>query len=116
MPDERSSAASHVSLRRSACASSELTDVTLEPDWDYADGESYVAGVYPVVTYAPGYLRCNVCGLELDGEDELRAVTYRTHGNLRMSIRPISTTSMTAIDADPVARRLRLTWRTGQCE
>jgi hypothetical protein len=60
-----------------ACTGRAIThgsyDVTWEPDWDYADGESYVAGMYPVVTYAPGYLRCNVCGLELDGEDELRA-------------------------------------------
>jgi hypothetical protein len=60
-----------------ACTGRAIThgsyDVTWEPDWDYADGESYIAGAYPVVTYAPGYLKCNVCGLELDGEDQLRA-------------------------------------------
>jgi hypothetical protein len=48
-------------------------DVSWEPDWDYSDGEAWVAGVYPVVRFAPGTLDCRVCGLELDGEAELRA-------------------------------------------
>jgi hypothetical protein len=46
-------------------------EVEWEPDYDYADGESFIAGVYPVVTFYPGHLSCRVCELELDGEDEL---------------------------------------------
>jgi hypothetical protein len=60
-----------------ACSRRAIThgsyDVEWEADWDVADGEAYVAGVYPVVTYAPGHLACRVCGLELDGEEELGA-------------------------------------------
>jgi hypothetical protein len=48
-------------------------DVDWEPDYDYADGETYVAGAYPVVTFRPGYLHCRVCDLELDGEEQLEA-------------------------------------------
>lgn len=62
-----------------ACTRTALThgsyEVEWEPDWDVegSKGEAYVAGVYPVVTYSPGYLVCRVCGLELDGEEQLRA-------------------------------------------
>jgi len=41
-----------------------------EPDdWD----ESGPTSVSPVVTLFPGYFACKVCGLELDGEEELSA-------------------------------------------
>jgi hypothetical protein len=48
-------------------------DVDWQPDWDYADGEDYVAGAYPVVQFSPGGLECRACDLELEGEDELAA-------------------------------------------
>lgn len=48
-------------------------DVNWAPDWDYSDGEAWVAGAYPVVHFSPGTLDCRVCGLELDGEAELEA-------------------------------------------
>jgi flagellar hook-basal body complex protein FliE len=53
-------------------------DVEWEADWDYADGESYIAGAFPVVTYSPGLLECRVCGLELDGEEKLQAAGLST--------------------------------------
>jgi hypothetical protein len=60
-----------------ACSRRALTrgsyDVEWEADYDVADGEGYIAGVYPVVTYSPGHLDCRVCGLELDGEEQLSA-------------------------------------------
>jgi hypothetical protein len=60
-----------------ACARSALTrgsyEVDWEADWDVEGGEGYVSGVYPVVTYSPGYLYCRVCGLELDGQEQLSA-------------------------------------------
>jgi hypothetical protein len=48
-------------------------EVEWEADYDVEGGEGFVSGVYPVVTYSPGYLSCRVCGLELDGDEELRA-------------------------------------------
>ena len=48
-------------------------DVDWEPDWDYSDGEAWIAGAYPTVHFSPGTLDCRVCGLELDGEAELLA-------------------------------------------
>jgi len=48
-------------------------DVVWEPDWDYADGESYIVGVYPKVTIFPQRLECRACGLELEGEAQLAA-------------------------------------------
>lgn len=48
-------------------------DVDWRPDWDHADGEDYIAGVYPVVTFFPGDFECRACGLKLDGEAELDA-------------------------------------------
>jgi hypothetical protein len=60
-----------------ACDREALTaggyDVDWEPDVDIADGEAYIAGAYPVVTYSPGYFHCRACGLELDGEEHLAA-------------------------------------------
>jgi hypothetical protein len=48
-------------------------DVDWEPDWDYADGESYIVGAYPEVTIFPQRLECRACGLHLEGEAELAA-------------------------------------------
>jgi hypothetical protein len=50
-------------------------EVDWEADWDVegSRGPAYIAGVYPVVKFSPGYLGCRVCGLELDGEEELAA-------------------------------------------
>lgn len=48
-------------------------DVDWQPDWDYADGESYIAGAYPEVTIFPQRLECRACGLRLEGEAELTA-------------------------------------------
>jgi hypothetical protein len=48
-------------------------DVEWKPDWDYADGESYIAGAYPEVTIFPQRLEYRACGLELEGEVELAA-------------------------------------------
>jgi hypothetical protein len=60
-----------------ACGTEALVEGTIEvewkPDWDYADGESYVAGAYPEVTIFPQRLECRACGLELEGESELAA-------------------------------------------
>jgi len=60
-----------------ACTRTALTtgsyEVDWEADWDVEGGEAYVAGAYPVVTYSPGNLDCRVCGLELDGEEQLSA-------------------------------------------
>jgi hypothetical protein len=62
-----------------ACGREAIThggyEVEWEADWDVegSHGDAYVAGVYPVVTYSPGYLDCRVCGLELDGEEQLAA-------------------------------------------
>jgi hypothetical protein len=60
------------SCRREAFSAGSY-DVDWEADVDVAGGEAYIAGAYPVVTYSPGYFRCRVCDLELDGEDELAA-------------------------------------------
>jgi hypothetical protein len=50
------------------------TEVQWEADWEADEfGQPYVSGGGPVVTFFPGYLRCRVCDLELDGEDELEA-------------------------------------------
>lgn len=60
-----------------ACARRALVqgsyDVDWEADWDYADGEAYIAGAYPVVTFSPGRLECRACGLSIEGEEELSA-------------------------------------------
>ena len=50
-------------------------DLDWEAEWDVegSRGEAYIIGGNPIVTYRPGYLRCRVCDLELDGEEELRA-------------------------------------------
>jgi hypothetical protein len=48
-------------------------DVAWEADWDYSDGQSRIIGAYPAVTFYPGALKCDVCGLRLAGDDELRA-------------------------------------------
>jgi hypothetical protein len=48
-------------------------DVDWEPDWDFADGESYIAGAYPAVTFYPSSLECRACGLALSGDGELVA-------------------------------------------
>lgn len=59
------------------CGTAALVEGTIDvewmPDWDYEDGESYVAGVYPEVTIFPQRLECRACGLELEGEAELAA-------------------------------------------
>lgn len=48
------------------------TDVDWEVDWETDEfGEPYASGASPTVTFFPGYLHCKVCGLELDGEDEI---------------------------------------------
>ncbi len=69
-----------------ACGRRSLThgsyEVDWEADWDVEGGEGYVAGVYPVVTYSPGYLYCRVCGLELDGEEQLSAAGVPTSWTL----------------------------------
>ncbi len=51
-------------------------EVEWEPDWDYSDGEAWVAGVYPTVQFSPGTLECRVCDLTLDGEEELAAAGF----------------------------------------
>jgi hypothetical protein len=60
-----------------ACSTPALVEGTIsvdwEPDWDYADGESYIAGAYPEVTIFPQTLECRACGLHLEGEAELAA-------------------------------------------
>jgi hypothetical protein len=57
-------------------------DVDWEADWDYADGEAYIAGAYPVVNFSPGTIQCRVCALTLDGEEELRAAGVPTSWQL----------------------------------
>lgn len=49
-------------------------EVSWEPDYDVEGGEGYVSGAYPVVTFFPGQLSCRVCGLEIAGDEQLRAV------------------------------------------
>lgn len=49
------------------------TDIDWQPDWDHADGEDYVAGMYPVVTFFPGRFECRACELELEGEAQIEA-------------------------------------------
>lgn len=45
-----------------------------EPDFEVGDeGEVWSPGATLVVTFHPGYLECRVCGLELDGDDQLAA-------------------------------------------
>jgi flagellar hook-basal body complex protein FliE len=62
-----------------ACEREALTAGSYDVDWeaDYdvegSRGEAFIVGVFPVVTYSPGYLRCHVCDLELDGEEQLAA-------------------------------------------
>ncbi len=62
-----------------ACARQALTHGSYDVDWEAegdvegSRGDAYIIGGYPVVTYRPGYLTCRVCGLELDGEEELEA-------------------------------------------
>lgn len=60
-----------------ACSSAAFvsgsTDVQWEPDYEFDGIEAYVSGVSPLVTFYAGQLECRVCGLELDGEDELSA-------------------------------------------
>jgi hypothetical protein len=49
------------------------TDVDWQPDWDQSDGQDYVAGMYPEVTFFPGRFECHACDLALDGEVEIEA-------------------------------------------
>jgi hypothetical protein len=35
--------------------------------------EHILIGAHPYFTFVPSHLRCNACGLELDGRDELDA-------------------------------------------
>lgn len=58
------------------------TEVEWQADWDYADGESYIAGGYPEVTFFPGGFVCRACELELDGEEELAAAGIETSWEL----------------------------------
>jgi hypothetical protein len=45
-----------------------------QPDFEVGDeGEVWSPGAALVVTFHPGYLECRVCGLELDGDDQLVA-------------------------------------------
>jgi hypothetical protein len=48
-------------------------DVEWEPDWDYSDGQVWMAGAVATVRFAPGTVECRVCDLVLDGEAELQA-------------------------------------------
>lgn len=41
------------------------------PDYDVADGEGYVSGVYPRVSLFARYFQCPFCGLRLEDADEL---------------------------------------------
>lgn len=45
--------------------------VEMDEDWDHHEG--ILIGVYPYFTFIPSGLRCNACGLELDGQDEMAA-------------------------------------------
>ena len=45
--------------------------VEMDEDWDHH--ERVPVGVYPYFTFIPSGLRCNACGLELDGRDEMDA-------------------------------------------
>ena len=59
-----------------ACDSMGVASGAYEVEWkaDYDYGEGYdPVGVYPEVTIYPGHFLCRVCGLELDGDDELEA-------------------------------------------
>jgi hypothetical protein len=49
------------------------SDVTWDADWDYEDGVSTLVGATPTVRLVPYRLDCRICGLELDGADELAA-------------------------------------------
>jgi hypothetical protein len=46
-------------------------NVELDEDWDHREG--VLINVHPYFTFIPSRLRCNACGLELDGRDELDA-------------------------------------------
>ncbi len=69
-----------------ACATRALVEGTInvdwEPDWDHADGESYIVGAYPEVTIFPQRLECRACGLRLEGEAELAAAQVPHSWNL----------------------------------
>jgi hypothetical protein len=47
-------------------------------DYDVEGGEGYVSGVYPRVSLFTTHFRCPVCGLRLEGADELEAAKLET--------------------------------------
>jgi hypothetical protein len=49
------------------------TDIDYEPDWEHDDGEAYIVGGVLTVKLFPYHLKCRICGLELNGGDELTA-------------------------------------------
>lgn len=49
-----------------ACHRAAVADGATEVTWDSNGDDGYL-----VATFTPGHLRCAVCDLELDGEDEL---------------------------------------------
>jgi hypothetical protein len=59
------------------CSTPALVEGTIsvdwQPDFDYDDGEMYVAGAYPEVTIFPQRFECRACGLSLEGRAELEA-------------------------------------------
>jgi hypothetical protein len=68
-------------------------EVQWEPDWDYSDGQAWIAGAYPEVEFTPGALECRVCNLTLHGEEELVVAGVPSAWALEDSeaIRPTST-------------------------
>lgn len=55
-----------------ACFRGALVSGYTELEWK-ADWDEGGASPYPVVEFFPGHLDCQVCDLELDGEDEMTA-------------------------------------------
>jgi hypothetical protein len=70
------------------CLLSGSYDVRWEPEVDVDGGEAYVSGAYPVVSFRPGHLECRVCGLELDGEEELQAAGFPEEWDLDEDVDP----------------------------
>lgn len=59
-----------------ACHTDTLAGGTLEVEWsDESGNQLMMEEPYPEVTFFPGHLDCRVCGLVLDGEEEIQAST-----------------------------------------
>ncbi len=58
-------------------------DIDFEPDWDVEAGESYLSGVYATVILRADTFNCPVCGLRLNGTEQLTEAALDTVVELR---------------------------------